>query len=288
MKALKATLSVLWGVRAMRELIRANFQRMFKSRLFWGCVLFMYIVSAGELLSSKIEQLTGAGSAVASVLDSLLYDGALRLCVVMAVFVSVFIGTDYSDGTIRNKITLGHHRSNIYLANLIVCASAAVIMQAIHLFSLIIPGSCLFHDMTAATNEVIMLILLDMLAINAFSAIYVAICMTSRSKSTSAIVSLLFVFSVSLLSLIIFQELLQPEYVTDSVSLELVRNSYYVDGLKRSLFVFLNDVLPSSQIMQLESQQVIGHTDRFIIYDLAIMAVMTLGGIIVFQGEDLK
>ena len=132
------------------------------------------------------------------------------------------------------------------------------------------------------------IVLLDMLAVNAFTAIYVAVCMISRSKSTSAIVSLLFVFSASLLSLILFQELLQPEYVTDSVSAELVRNPYYIGGIKRTLFAFLNDALPSSQIMQLESGQVIGHTERFVIYDLAIMAFMTVGGIFVFQREDLK
>ena len=66
----------------MSELIRANYQRLFKSRLFWGGMLFMYVVSVSELVSSKIEQLTGAGNIPASVLDSLLYDGALRLSVV--------------------------------------------------------------------------------------------------------------------------------------------------------------------------------------------------------------
>ena len=54
------------------------------------------------------------------------------------------------------------------------------------------------------------------------------------------------------------------------------------------MFAFLNDALPSSQIMQLESGQVIGHAERFVIYDLAIMAFMTVGGIFVFQREDLK
>lgn len=272
----------------MRDLIAANFRRMFKNNLFWGGVLFMFFVAVVELVSSKIEMLSGDGSAASSVLDSLLYDGALRLSVVMAVFVSVFVGTDYSDGTIRNKITLGHHRGSIFFANLIACVSAAVLMQATHLFSLFVPGWFLFRDLTVTTNEVISLILLDMLAVNAFTAIYVAVCMISRSKSTSAIVSLLFVFSASLLSLILFQELLQPEYVTDSVSAELVRNPYYIGGIKRTLFAFLNDALPSSQIMQLESGQVIGHAERFVIYDLAIMAFMTVGGIFVFQREDLK
>ena len=278
----------MWEGKAMRDLIAANFRRMFKNNLFWGCVLFMFFVAVVELVSSKIEALSGGGSAASSVLDSLLYDGALRLSVVMAVFVSVFVGTDYSDGTIRNKITLGHHRGSIFFANLIACVSAAVLMQATHLFSLFVPGWFLFRDLTVATNEVISLILLDMLAVNAFTAIYVAVCMISRSKSTSAIVSLLFAFSASLLSLILFQELLQPEYVMDSVSAELVRNPYYIGGIKRTLFAFLNDALPSSQIMQLESGQVIGHAERFVIYDLAIIAFMTVGGIFVFQREDLK
>ena len=194
----------MWEGKAMRDLIAANFRRMFKNNLFWGGILFMFFVAVVELVSSKIEALSGGGSAASSVLDSLLYDGALRLSVVMAVFVSVFVGTDYSDGTIRNKITLGHHRGSIFFANLIACVSAAVLMQATHLFSLFVPGWFLFRDLTVTTNEVISLILLDMLAVNAFTAIYVAVCMISRSKSTSAIVSLLFAFSASLLSLILF------------------------------------------------------------------------------------
>ena len=57
----------------MRDLIAANFRRMFKNNLFWGCVLFMFFVAVVELVSSKIEALSGGGSAASSVLDSLLY-----------------------------------------------------------------------------------------------------------------------------------------------------------------------------------------------------------------------
>ena len=99
----------------MRDLVATIFRRMFKNSLFWGGVLFMFFVAVVELVSSKIEVLSG-GSSASSVLDFLLYDGALRLAVVMAIFVSVFVGTDYSDGTIRNKIVLGHYRHSIYLA----------------------------------------------------------------------------------------------------------------------------------------------------------------------------
>ena len=63
---------------------------------------------------------------------------------------------------------MGHHRGSIFFANLIACVSAAVLMQATHLFSLFVPGWFLFRDLTVATNEVISLILLDMLAVNAY------------------------------------------------------------------------------------------------------------------------
>lgn len=271
----------------MRELIGANFRRLFKSKLFWGGVLFMYVVAAAELVSTKIELVTG-GETAASALDALLYDGALRLSVMMAVFVSVFIGTDYSDGTIRNKIVLGHRRSHIYLANLVVCVSAAIMMQAAHLLALIAPGLALFQGMTTSVYDAAVQILLSMLAVNAFTAVYTAICMVSRSKSDSAIISLLTVIGVTLLSLIFYQELMQPEFVTDSVTSEMVRNAYYVSGAKRVVFSILNDMLASSQIMQLENQYVVGHIERFAIYDLAVMAVSTMCAIFVFRQEDLK
>ena len=43
-------------------------------------------------------------------------------------FCQPFIGTEYSDGTIRNKIVVGHSRSTIYLANLLTCCFAGLIM----------------------------------------------------------------------------------------------------------------------------------------------------------------
>ena len=36
----------------------------------------------------------------------------------MAMFTSLFIGTEYDYGTIRNKIIVGHSRTSIYFSNL--------------------------------------------------------------------------------------------------------------------------------------------------------------------------
>ena len=47
---------------------------------------------------------------------------------VAAILTSMFIGSEYSDGTIRNKLVVGHSRMRIYLANLIVCSVACVLI----------------------------------------------------------------------------------------------------------------------------------------------------------------
>lgn len=50
------------------------------------------------------------------VLDSNIFSHILLVPIVFSVFCSLFIGTEYSDGTIRNKIVVGHTRRAIYLA----------------------------------------------------------------------------------------------------------------------------------------------------------------------------
>ena len=50
-------------------------------------------------------------------IDNGFFGCALFIGIVMAVFCSLFIGTEYSEGTIRNKIIIGQKRGAVYLSN---------------------------------------------------------------------------------------------------------------------------------------------------------------------------
>ena len=50
-------------------------------------------------------------------IDNGFFGCALFIGIVMAVFCSLFIGTEYSEGTIRNKIIIGQKRGTVYLSN---------------------------------------------------------------------------------------------------------------------------------------------------------------------------
>ena len=40
---------------------------------------------------------------------------ALFIGIILAVFCSLFIGTEHNDGTIRNKIIVGHEKSKLFI-----------------------------------------------------------------------------------------------------------------------------------------------------------------------------
>ena len=48
--------------------------------------------------------------------------------IVMAAFCSMFIGTEFSDGTMRNKLIVGHRRREIYFTNFLTCALSGIFL----------------------------------------------------------------------------------------------------------------------------------------------------------------
>ena len=107
----------------MRNLLYANFSRLWRSAAFWVCAGVMFAISIFELAVSYQPRLQGA----AGILDNRYMIFALLSGVVLSAFCSLFIGSEYSDGTMRNKIAVGHSRTAVYLSNLAVCATAGIL-----------------------------------------------------------------------------------------------------------------------------------------------------------------
>ena len=89
----------------MTRLLGANFACMKKSRNFHSCMAFM--ASCGLFMAGmSYYMLCKSGHGIP--LENMCFGYANLMGFAAAVFISLFLGTEYSDGTIRNKLTVGH------------------------------------------------------------------------------------------------------------------------------------------------------------------------------------
>ena len=100
----------------MSKLLSANFIRLKKDKFFWSGLVFML---AAGIFFPVMRYMDMRQTQTINRIDNGFFGCALFIGIVMAVFCSLFIGTEYSEGTIRNKIIIGQKRGTVYLSNLL-------------------------------------------------------------------------------------------------------------------------------------------------------------------------
>ena len=119
----------------MRKLITANFHRFSKDRFSWCVLGIVVILSLGNVFNSVGSFETMAASGYAVSLDEYYFNQAPLIGAFLALLISMFLGTELSEGTIRNKLCIGHKRDEIFLSNFISCAFASIVLTVVWLLS---------------------------------------------------------------------------------------------------------------------------------------------------------
>lgn len=179
-----------------------------------------------------------------------------------ALFCSLYTGTDYSEGTLRNKIAVGHSRRSVYVSNLIVNVVAISVAYSIYLLVALcvgLPFLGTFRQL--AGKEILVLVICAYAAMAAFAAVFTLIIMINSNPITALGINLCIVI-VSLCFAIH-----QLNLLTDVM--------FWTDAMatRREMTLFLLDFLPGSQIMDFYALK-----DGFGNFDPGVM----LGGSVFF------
>ena len=104
----------------MAKLLRANFFRLRRS---WPLLLCM----SGAFALSVIFMLNMFRSSSEShSLDAAFLQLFPFLPILHAAFISLFLGVEYQDGTLRNKLIAGHSRAAVYFSSLIAAITGCM------------------------------------------------------------------------------------------------------------------------------------------------------------------
>ena len=108
----------------MLNMIKSSFVRLRSNPLLWVSLLLsafnpLYTVLNNYHYGKQFELNFTPDDALVMVADGYVFPIAL------SILITLFIGIEYSDKTIRNKLIVGHSRSEVYLANLVVGIASA-------------------------------------------------------------------------------------------------------------------------------------------------------------------
>ena len=281
----------------MRKLLSANFVRLRKSRVFWlgigvmcGLGIVAVIMRYRDILEDPNYAYTTA--------DGFWFLSGLYISVALSVVLSFWIGTEYRDGTMRNKLTVGHTRGEIYAANWLTCTISSLMIHIGYIFTVAIFATLLLEPFATPALVLVISTLVSLLTVVAMSSIFVMIAMLVSSKSTSVVISMMIALVMFLGSITVYNRLSAPEYYESNFQMsvngeimqgEPIPNPKYLRGTAREIYQFIQDFQPAGQMMQfVEEDNFPDHIERFPVYSLLLTAITTGIGYVLFRRKDIK
>lgn len=283
----------------MTKLLRAGFYRLKKDKMFWIGIIFMAAIGLFVPVRNYIDAMD---SGYTVPFDNYLFGFTLFTGIITAVFSSLFIGTEYSDGTMRNKIVVGHTRSSIYFSNLIINTVAAVLMTLAFIIAVSAVGIPLFGLLTMDVHTVLVLFSASVMMTIAFTAIFTLTGMLIQNKTIVAIVSILGFIAMFMITISIDQKLREPEFyeyfeygaygeagelTEDTEGMQKIPNPGYLQPNQRAVYQFFYDFLPTGQGLQI-SMRTPPNPWHMQVYSLLILLASTTSGVFFFRRKDLK
>ncbi len=275
----------------MNKILSANFMRLKKDKILWISLVFMF---AAGIFFPVMRYMDMKQTGTINQIDHGFFGCALFIGIIMAVFCSLFVGTEYSDGTIRNKIIVGQNRNAIYLANFVACAVVSLVMCITFFVPYLCIGIPLLGFFHMAAKMVVLFVLAVFLLSLAFSSIYTLISMLSHNKTMTAVVCILLSFGFLLTGAMLNRMLDAPETIPSymvgqngETEMEEMQNPKYLEGTKREVIQSLYDFIPGGQAIQCASLEAV-NLPLFPLYSLIIILSTTGIGLLFFQKKDLK
>ena len=210
-----------------------------------------------------------------------------------SVFAGLFLGTEYQDGTLRNKVTVGHTRGEIYLSFLAVCLCAGLGILLGWALGVAV-GALKYGWFLAPGRQLLLNFGIMALLTMAEDGILTLLCMLSSNKAVTAVAAILLMLGLIVLSSGFYNSLCEPEFASAAMVTENgvevgepQPNPDYISGFQRKVYQFAVEALPTGQAILLANREM----ERPALSACASAAILVLtaaAGVSAFKRKDLK
>lgn len=257
----------------MRRLLRADMYRMYHNKKIWIAALAMLAV-AGMMI---MMQYTAMDYEVP--LSRVIFLPMTFYGLVSAAFVGFFVGEDFSEGTVRNKIVAGNGRNQIFMSQMVCVWSSSLLLYSLTTLLTVSVGLPLFTD-DVSGGEIAAFFGLGCLTVLALGSIFCMISTGIGNRSVAVTICMGLAFIMLVLCLHTNQMIVQQPYKDG------VLNPHYVDGWKRIAYELLHDINPMGQMAQLSAMNYLSLI-RWIVTDVVWTLIGMGFGSIIFIKKDI-
>ena len=271
----------------MLKLLRAGAFRLRRCRILWLCMAAAFGISSFFLIRMGIE------SENRRTLDEAIMQVLPFLPILHAVFAGLLLGLEYQDGTMRNKLTVGHTRSAVYCSQLFTAMAGCFAIALAWAMSIAV-GAGVFGWFTAPWQTLLLHSAVILLMTAAVAAILTLPAMLITNRAISGVTAIMVVFGLLVLGSFIYNALCEPEMASAAVMTENgfeigepMPNPQYVGGTLRLIYQFLIEALPSGQAILLANQE-LTRPGLSLCASMCIVLLTTGIGIAAFKHKNLK
>ncbi len=272
----------------MSNLLRCDLLRVIKGRLhfvFPIAAAFSVFIVCINYIPSGADYLT---------FESVFFITTPLMPFLAAAFISLFVGQDYSDGTIRNKLIIGHSRVSLYFTNLISVTTVMAIIYFIHTVVTYIGAHLVYKYPISDSIMFAKIASINFLAILSICALFVAVSINFSNKTLCVIIMFAFVMGITIMHSYVRSALFEPEMISDYVvtadgitqSPEYPNPLYIAPGLKRQIFEFIQ-TLPMAQLADSSNGEFTPKVTH-VLMNTVILALSSFGGCVLFRKKILN
>ncbi len=286
----------------MYKLLKANFFRLVKNKIFWGIVIITILIASFILFNTILNQQGETKEGIDKILVMYIH----FIGIFIAMFTSLFVGTEYSDGAIRNKIVIGHSRKNIYFANLITSIAVGICIEFIYMLVIMIVGIPTLGTLQMTTEKFLFIVLDIIFIIMAYASIFTCITLLCSDITVSTVTCIILVLVMLVVSMALSSTANATKYYenysqNENGEIEVYQepNPGYPGDFKKNVAKTILYCIPTGQASQIASQvnkhpfQMVDYMSdnelkTAFLYSLGMTVCITGLGIYCFKRKDLK
>lgn len=263
----------------MLRLLQSDFYRLFKSKAFYICNLVAVVLLAGGVFlndwASRImaENPQSTSMPLSTIKNGISYgittfsDGQVHLFI--SIFVAIFVTAEFVHGTMKNVVSKGFPKYQIYISKIITMVAATFIMMFTIFIFVTIAATIVSGKFGVITGGFLVQILgmigVELLLHAALTALFVMVAMTIRNGAAVIAINIIGVNSILPMT---FQ-------LIDYLFKNKTQFSFYT--LQYNIVTYYQNLTPPAESII-----------RAIIVSVVYFSVATAIGIYAFKNTDVK